>query len=186
MRAQIEAQAGLNALARSVRAAAWFAALGQSLTASDKDDVAGYIIGLGLASLGFALVADWHEARQVAEHPDWDRDWFAREEAMRQDLMARAATVFGGNAQVMSAISPVTEAAADVLPEPAAEAGARFAVSEPGPIKAAIGAAAHSVYLAALARAAGADDKHPFARKLSLFRAGHWPLVVLAGRFYLF
>jgi hypothetical protein len=186
MRAEVESRARLNALARSVRAAAWFAALGQDLTAGEKDDVAFYLIGLGMTGLGFALVSDWHEASRVADHPDWDRDWLKHEDDLRLGLLARAAAVIGGKAAAMAAISPITDEAAKVLPGMAAEAGARFGMVEPGPIKAAIGAAAHAVYLAALAQAAGADDQHPFVRKLALFRAGHWPLVVLGGRFYLF
>lgn len=47
-------------------------------------------------------------------------------------------------------------------------------------------AATQACYQGALALLAGADRRHAFSAKLTLFLRGRWPLGILGGRAYIF
>ena len=66
----------------------WFAALGQPTIASDCDDVAGYLRGLGLnAAMPIHMVRTWQEAEALTRQPAGS--WWEREEAERKRLEAQ-------------------------------------------------------------------------------------------------
>jgi hypothetical protein len=65
-------------------------------------------------------------------------------------------------------------------------AAARDGVADPALSRVAAGAATQAAYQAALARAAGSPDSHPFAIKFRLFAAGRWPLGLVSDTFHLF
>jgi len=66
-----------------------------------------------------------------------------------------------------------------------------WALADQGLTRSAAGAATMSAYQAAVEKAADVDvtkktGGHAFAAKFRLFEAGHWPLCVRAGTFYIF
>jgi hypothetical protein len=61
----------LFALLRSeLRAAAWFAALGEPLTDSDRANADAYAKALGLGTLVLGQARNWPEAERVLKAPD--------------------------------------------------------------------------------------------------------------------
>jgi len=173
------------ALARRAAAAAWFAAVGEPLTNGERADAAGYLGALGFAGTAIESVADWRQARALADAPDWDPAWWDEEERRRVALLA-AASARHGRAPVLAALSRATRAASDAAHGQAALATVRAGIADPALARAAAGAATQACYLAALAASGAVDAEHPFFAKFRLFEAGRWPLGIVAGRFRLF
>ena len=74
----------------------------------------------------------------------------------------------------------------DTVMGAASAAAARAGIADQALARVAAGAATQAAYHAALVRAAGAGDAHPFALKYRLYAAGHWPLSVTGGKFWVF
>jgi hypothetical protein len=54
-----------------VHAAAWFAALGEPLTDSDRADAHAYAGALGSGPLALEQARDWPQAERILKAPDW-------------------------------------------------------------------------------------------------------------------
>jgi hypothetical protein len=80
----------LDQVKTELRAAAWFAALGEPLTDGDRADADAYAKALGLGTLVLGQARDWPEAERVLKAPDWSPIWWDREEAQRRRLLAEA------------------------------------------------------------------------------------------------
>jgi hypothetical protein len=168
----------LGSLRTEVRAASWFAALGEPLTEGDRADAKSYA-----GTDAVQLVTSWPDAERLLKSPA-TLDWWEREETVRKALLARAGAKWPERA-LWTSLTELTTEAGDLVHGKAATAAARLGGAAPASIHVAAGAAAQAVYQLALARMAG-EDVSPFESKFRLFAAGRWPLGVAASRLVLF
>ncbi|MBI3514776.1 MAG: hypothetical protein HY060_12045 [Proteobacteria bacterium] len=173
------------ALVERARAAPWFAAVGAPLGAAGRGAAGDYLRGLGFAGLPIDGVADWPQAKALADAPDWDPAWWHAEERLRHRLLD-AATSRHARAPLLAALTEAMMCASETAHDRAAHALASAGVADDALARAAAGAGAQACYLAALAAAAGSAADHLFGAKFSLFEAGRWPLGIVAGRLRLF
>ncbi len=128
---------------------------------------------------------DWRAAETATRSPAWNATWWNAEEKERLSLLERAAAQWGERS-LMAALTRVTDEATRITLGAASVAAARDGIADPALSRVAAGAATQAAYQAALARAAGATDNHPFAIKFRLFAAGRWPLGLVGDTFHLF
>jgi hypothetical protein len=168
----------LGRLRAEVRAASWFAALGEPLTDGDRADAQAY------AHVDeVQRVASWSEAEASLKSPD-SLTWWNGEEALRKELLARAEGQYPERA-LWTSLTELTTEAGDLVHGKAATATARMGGAAPASIHVAAGAAAQAVYQLAVARIAG-EPASLFESKFRLFAAGRWPLGVAGSRLVLF
>ena len=177
-------RAALDALRVEVRAASWFAALGEELTDDDLADARVYAEAIGLGPLEIARAHDWPEAERTMQSPDWSAAWWNREEALRQTLLAATEKRYPERA-LWSALTDLTTETGDLVHGKAATAAARAGDAAKASVHVAAGAASHAVYQLALARLSGCDTPL-FESKFRLFAAGRWPLGVAGSTLVLF
>lgn len=164
----------------------WFARLGEAADASELSQIDSYLRALGIVdALPVVNIHDWNAARDVITDEAWDRRWWEAEQAEKQRLYGEAEKKCG-RATLLTRLSQTLAESADAVHNAAAAHAAQRGCADAGLIRAAAGAASESVYLAALAQLAGADDRHPFVLKRSLFMHGRWPLGIVNRRYYLF
>ena len=164
----------------------WFFMLGEPLAAGEQAQVQGYLDGLGLdGRMPVESVPSFDAAALIISNPDWDRGWWEAEQRERERLKTRASAALGSG-PLWQRLSQSTEAAIAAPHGAAAVQAARVGCSDPGLIRAAAGALSEALYLAQLAELAGEGSSHPFLLKRALFAGGHWPLGVVAARFYVF
>jgi hypothetical protein len=171
-------------LRSELRAAAWFAALGEPLTDGDRADADAYAKALGLGTLVLGQARNWPEAERVLKAPDWSPTWWNREEAQRRPLLAKAETRYPERA-LWTSLTELTTELGDVVHGKAGIAAARMGGAAKASIHVAAGAAAQAAYQLALARLAE-DAASPFESKFRLFAAGRWPLGVVGSTLILF
>lgn len=174
----------LDRVAAEVRAASWFAALGEPLTEGDRADAGSYIAELGFGDLDVDIAPDWREAERVLKAPDWSPVWWDREEALRRALLNRAESRYPQHA-LWTALTELTTQAGELVHGKAATAAGRMGDAAKASIHVAAGAASQAVYQLAVARLAGAEGS-PFESKFRLFAAGRWPLGIVGSRLILF
>ena len=174
----------LDTLRAEIRAASWFAALGEPLTDGDRADAVAYAAALGLGAPDIGLARDWPDAERILKSPDWSPDWWDREEALRGALLAKAEARYPERA-LWTALTELTTDAGELVHGKAATAAARMGDAAKASVHVAAGAAAQAVYQLALARLAG-DAGSPFESKFRLFAAGRWPLGIVGTRLILF
>jgi len=173
----------LDSLLSEVKAASWFAALGEPLTDGDRADAVAYAEALGLGRLAIDRARDWPEAERLLRVPDTS-GWWNREEALRKTLLADIGMRFPERA-LWTALTELTTEAGDLVHGKAAAAAARMGNAAPASIHVAAGAAAQAIYQLALARLADRGNS-PFESRFRLFAAGRWPLGVTGSRLVLF
>ena len=173
----------LESLRLEVKAASWFAALGEPLTEGDRVDGRAYAEALGLGALAIDLARDWPEAERQLKTPDTS-GWWGREEALRKTLVVEAEARFPEQASWMT-LTELTTETGDFVHGKAAAAAARSGNADRASTHVAAGAATQAVYQLAVARLAGRIDS-PFDSKFRLFAAGRWPLGVAGSRLVLF
>jgi len=166
-------------LRAEIRAASWFAALGEPVTDGDLVEARSYA-----GTVEVVGVTSWPEAEAFLKSPNTSLDWWDREEALRKSLLAEAEAHHPERA-LWTSLTELTTEAGDLLHGKAATAAARMGNAAPASIHVAAGAASQAVYQLAVARLAGSDDS-PFESKFRLFAAGRWPLGVTRGAFFLF
>lgn len=176
--------AALDRLKAEVRAASWFAALGEPLTEGDQADAAAYIASLDLGGIAIDLAKDWPQAERLLKAPDWSPAWWDREEALRKKLLTRAEERYPERA-LWVALTELTTEAGELVHGKAAMAAARMGEAAKSSIHVAAGAASQAVYQLVVARLAGEIDSL-FESKFRLFAAGRWPLGVVGSRLVLF
>jgi hypothetical protein len=169
----------LGPLRAEIRAASWFAALGEPVTDGDLAEAHAYAGAVEVVS-----VASWPEAEAFLKSPNASLDWWDREEALRKSLLAEAAARHPGRA-LWTSLTELTIEAGDLVHGKAATAAARMGNAAPASIHVAAGAASQAVYQLAVARLAG-NQTSPFESKFRLFAAGRWPLGVVGSRLFLF
>ena len=169
----------LGPLRTEVRAASWFAALGEPLTDGDRADAHAYA---GMDEM--MLVPSWAEAEAFLKSPDTSLDWWNREEVLRKELLVRAQAQYPERA-FWTSLSELTTEAGDLVHGKAAAAATRMGGAQPASIHVAAGAAAQAVYQLAVARIAGVANS-AFESKFRLFAAGRWPLGIAGSRLVLF
>ena len=174
----------LETLRAEVRAASWFAALGEPLTEGDCVDAAAYSAALGLGTIEIGQARDWPDAECLLKSPDWTPAWWDREEALRRALLAEAEAHYPERA-LWSSLTELTTEAGDLVHGKAATAAARMGRAAAASIHVAAGAASQAVYHLALARLAE-QPASPFESKFRLYSAGRWPLGILGSRLVLF
>jgi hypothetical protein len=174
----------LDRVKGEVRAAAWFAALGEKLTDGDRADADAYARALGLGALVLGQARDWPEAERVLKAPDWSPAWWDREETLRRALLAGAEARYPERA-LWTTLTELTTETGDLVHGKAATAAARMGDAAAASIHVAAGAAAQATYQLALARLAK-DAASPFESKFRLFAAGRWPLGVVGTTLVLF
>jgi hypothetical protein len=167
-----------GALRAEVRAASWFAALGEPLTDGDRADALAYA-----GTQEVERVASWPDAEAFLKSPA-TLDWWDREEALRRQLLARAEAQHPERA-LWTSLSELTTEAGDLVHGKAATTAARMGGAAPASIHVAAGAAAQAVYQLAVARLAG-ETASLFESKFRLFAGGRWPLGVAGSRLVLF
>jgi hypothetical protein len=177
-------QVVLEQVKTDLRAAAWFAALGEPLTDDDRADADAYAKALGLGTLVLGLAREWPEAERVLKAPDWSSTWWDREEERRRWLLAEAEVRYPERA-LWTALTQLTTELGDVVHGKAGIAAARMGGAAKASIHVAAGAAAQAAYQLALARLAE-DAASPFESKFRLFAAGRWPLGVVGSTLILF
>jgi hypothetical protein len=164
----------------------WFCRLGEAPTAFDRQHVRDYLQGLELdPELPLASISDWNAARRLITDPDWDSRWWEAEQRESARLTARAQAA-RGQAEVAGSLSRTLEQSAEATYVAATAQAARAGCADQTLIRAAAGAVSLALHLAALAALAGETQAHPFSSKLSLFAAGHWPLGIFGGHYYVF
>jgi hypothetical protein len=168
----------MGSLRAEIRAASWFAGLGDPLTEGDRDEATSYG---GIAAV--ELVTSWPDAERFLKSPA-TLDWWEREETLRKALLARAEAKWPERA-LWTALTELTTEAGDLVHGKAATAAACMGGAAPASIHVAAGAAAQAVYQLAVARMAG-EEASPFESKFRLFAAGRWPLGVAGSRLVLF
>lgn len=174
----------LEALRAEVRAASWFAALGDALTAGDLVDARAYVDALGLGPLDITHARDWPEAERIMKSPDWSAAWWEREESQSRALLAATEKRYPERA-LWSALTELTTETGDLVHGKAATAASRAGGAAKASIHVAAGAASQAVYQLALVRLSGSDAPL-FESKFRLFAAGRWPLGVVARTLVLF
>jgi hypothetical protein len=174
----------LEQVKAELRAAAWFAALGEPLTDGDRADADAYARALGLGTLLLGPARDWPEAERVLQAPDWSPAWWDREERQRRRLLAEAEARYPERA-LWTALTDLTTELGDSVHGKAGVAAARMGGAAKASVHVAAGAAAQAAYHLALARLAR-DAASPFESKFRLFAAGRWPLGVVGSTLVLF
>jgi hypothetical protein len=174
----------LAALRAEVRAASWFAALGEPLTEGDRSDAMTYAAALDCGPVEIGLARSWPDAERLLKAPDWSPAWWDREEALRQAALAAAEARYPERA-LWSSLTELTTEAGDLVHGKAATAAARLGNAAVASIHVAAGAASQAVFQLAVARLAG-HAASPFESKFRLFAAGRWPLGILGSRLVLF
>jgi len=169
----------LGPLRAEIRAASWFAALGEPLTDGDVAEARTYA---GAVEVGG--VTSWPEAEDFLKSPNASLDWWDREETLRKSLLAEAERRHPERA-LWTSLTELTTEAGDLIHGKAATAAARMGNAAPASIHVAAGAASQAVYQLAVARLAG-NRTSPFESKFRLFAAGRWPLGVVGSRLFLF
>ena len=169
----------VDSIRTEVRAASWFAALGEPLTDGDRADAFAYC-----GATDVQRIDSWPEAEAFLKSPNTPLDWWDREEALRKALLARA-EAHHPERGLWTSLTELTTEAGDLVHGKAASAAARMGGAAPASIHVAAGAAAQAVYQLAVARLAG-DSASPFESKFRLFAAGRWPLGVAGSRLVLF
>ncbi len=169
----------LGPLRAEVRAASWFASLGEPLT----DDVRARALAYA-GTADIVSVASWREAETFLKSPDTSLDWWKREEAVRRKLLAEAEGRHPERA-LWTSLTELTTEAGNLVHAKAREAAVRLGEAAPASVHVAAGAAAQAVYQLAVARLAGCAAS-PFESKFQLFAAGHWPLGLEGLRLVLF
>ena len=169
----------LDSLRSEIRAASWFAALGEELTEGDRIDAQAYA---GVSHV--VRVASWPEAEAFLKSPAASLDWWDREEALRRKLLAEAERRYPERA-LWTALTELTTEAGDLVHGKAATAAMRAGNAAAASIHVAAGAASQAVYQLAVARLAGVEAT-PFDSKFRLFAAGRWPLGVAGSNLILF
>ena len=168
----------MGPLRAEVRAASWFAALGEPLTDGDRGDTKAYA-----GTDDVELVTSWPDAERFLKSPA-TLDWWEREESLRKDLLARAEARHPERA-FWTSLTELTTEAGDLVHGKAATAAARMGGAAPASIHVAAGAASQAVYQLAVARLAG-ETASLFESKFRLFASGRWPLGVAGSRLVLF
>lgn len=162
----------------------WFSALGLPPTEDERGDAGAYLAGLGLEALEVDWIDDIARARDLSQEKNWSRAWWQAEERSIAALTAGLEEAIG-KPEATALLNRAMSAASTVVMGPAAVATARLGVADQGLNRAMAGAATQAVYAMALLVATQAEPRaHPLAAKYRLFTAGHWPLVVVEGRFY--
>ncbi len=170
----------LGPLRAELRAASWFAALGEPLTDGDLSEARAYA-----GTDGVQLVTGWPDAEKILKSADpASLAWWDQEEALRKQLLARAEASYPERA-LWTSLTELTTEAGDLVHGKAATAAARMGGAQPASIHVAAGAASQAVYQLAVARIAG-ETSSPFESKFRLFAAGRWPLCVEGSRLTLF
>jgi len=169
----------LGPLRAEIRAASWFAALGEPLTGGDLADAKAYA-----EAADVAVLTSWPEAERFLKSPDVSLDWWDREEATRKALLAKARARYPEDA-LLTSLTELTTEAGDLVHGKAAVAATRMGGAAPASVHVAAGAAAQAVYQLAVARIAGATGSR-FESKFRLFAAGRWPLGVVGSKLSLF
>jgi hypothetical protein len=169
----------LKFLYAEVRAASWFAALGEPLTDGDRADALAYC-----GAIDVERIDSWSKAEAFLKSPSTPLDWWNHEEALRKTLFARAEAQHPERALWIS-LTELTTEAGDLVHGKAATAAARMGGAAAASIHVAAGAASQAVYQLAVARLAG-NSASPFESKFRLFAAGRWPLGVAGSRLVLF
>jgi len=173
----------LESLRGEVKAASWFAALGEPLTEGDRADARTYVDALGLGPIEIGLAHDWPEAERLLQTPG-PSDWWDREEELRRVLLAEDEGRYSERV-LWTALTELTTHVGELVHGKAATAAARMGHAAPASIHVAAGAAAQAVYQLAVARLAACKDS-PFESKFRLFAAGRWPLGIVGSRLILF
>ena len=174
-----------------LRMASWFSFVGTPLSDAERGDVEEYTRALGLGRLELAELADWQAVEACIKQTDWDADWWQAEEDQRKILLD-AATAKVGDMVLTRALTDLSDKVSDIVHGAAAVAASRGGVADQGLTRSAAGAATMAAYQAAVETAADPDSAandnrgRAFAAKFRLFEAGHWPLCVRAGTFYIF
>ena len=174
----------LEQVKSELRAAAWFAALGEPLTDGDRADADAYARSLDLGTLLLGQARDWPEAERVLKAPDWSPIWWDREEAQRRQLLAEAEARYPERT-LWTALTELTTEVGDTVHGKAGVAAARMGGAAKASVHVAAGAAAQAAYQLALARLAE-DAASPFESKFRLFAAGRWPLGVVGTTLIVF
>jgi len=169
----------LGRLRAEVRAASWFAALGEPLSDGDRADAKAYADATDVS-----LVRNWPEAEAFLKSPDTSLAWWDREEALRKALLARAEAQHPDHA-LWTSLTELTTETGDLVHGKAAMAAARAGNVAAASIHVAAGAATQAVYQLAVARLAG-ETASLFEGKFRLYAAGRWPLGILGDRLVLF
>lgn len=174
----------LDRVKAEVRAASWFAALGEPLTEGDRADATAYATALGFEGLDTCIARSWPEAEALLKGPDWSPIWWDREEAARRALLQRAEARYPEHA-LWTALTELTTEAGELVHGKAATAAGRMGDAAKASVHVAAGAASQAVYQLAVARLAG-DEGSPFESKFRLFAAGRWSLGIMGSRLILF
>lgn len=169
----------LGRLRADVRAASWFAALGEPLTQGDVAEAKAY------ANAGAVdFLKSWPEAERFLKSSEASLSWWDADETERKALLASAEARYPKRA-LWTSLTELTTEAGDLVHGKAATAAARMGGAAPASIHVAAGAAAQAVYQLAVARVAG-ETASRFESKFRLFAAGRWPLGVVGSRLILF
>jgi hypothetical protein len=169
----------LGPLRAEIRAASWFAALGEPVTGGEVAEARSYAGAVEVVG-----VTSWPSAEAFLKSPNASLDWWDREETLRKSLLAEAEVRHSERALWIS-LTELTTEAGDLVHGKAATAAARMGNAAPASIHVAAGAASQAVYQLAVARLAG-NQTSPFESKFRLFAAGRWPLGVMGFRLVLF
>jgi len=172
----------IDGLLAEIAAGVWFAACGETLTAGERHEIRRLAAALGFAAVPIVALDAWQAAAQVAQRPDWSREWWEREAAEAARLRTFATAALGAD-PLMTGLSRIALAASSLVGA-AALSLARGGIADEALERVAAGAAAHACHQAGLAREAAQPADHVFAVKFRLYAAGRWPLGIVGGQFF--
>ena len=125
----------MGPLRAELRAASWFAALGEPLTEGDLTEARAY----AGAEADVRQVTSWAEAETFLKSTDAGAlAWWDREEALRKQLLARAEATYPERA-LWTSLTELTTEAGDLVHGKAATAAARMGGAQPASIHVAAG-----------------------------------------------
>lgn len=182
--------AAIERFVASLADGSWFSSLGLPPTSGEVADAEAYLAGLGMGALAVTWISDVERASRLAQDDGWSRAWWQAEEQAIGALTAKLDAALG-KTEATALLNQVMGQASNAVMGPAAVAMSRVGIADQGLNRALAGAATQAAYGMALAVGvnAGANASRdlsddPLAAKYRLFAAGHWPLVVIEGEFY--
>lgn len=161
----------------------WFAAAGEPLGRSALQTARAYMDNLGFPDAFVAEVESWEDAAYAAANPEFNSDWWEREEQLRMALTSAALELMSEE-DLSLALTHVSATASKIVTDALHSIAGDLEDEEL--IRAAIGSAVQACHQAALVLAAGEEEDHPFALKYRLFEQGHWPIAITGSSFHIF
>ncbi len=161
-----------------------FSSLGLPLSGQEKREIGLYCRAFKDEGEEVASLHSWSAASDLLSAGTEDAAQADFETAERARLRPLADAAYGVST-VLESLSDLVMRVSEQSMAAAAQAAARSGFADAAMIRVASGAATEAAYMAAL-EALGSGGDGPFQARFRLYQAGHWPLILRDGVFYVF